>query len=431
MLDTLPIVFVLAGLVFYVVLAGADFGAGLWQLLAGRGAPATRIRDHAHHAMGPVWEANHVWLIFVITVLWTGYPQVFASIASTLSIPFFVAAIGIILRGGAYALRSGTRTGREVRMVETVLSVSSILTPLALGMIVGAIAGGRVPVGNAAGDLVTSWLNPLSVTIGLISVAFSAYLAAVFLSADAVRRGEAGLAERFRARALVSGTVAGVAAVAGLVALRSDAPRLYHELVFGRGLPALAVSVVAGLATLGLVRRRRYEPARYTGALAVAAVVAGWALAQEPYLLPGYTIHEAAAGHDTMIALIVAVIAGGIILFPALAVLFRLTLAGHLSPGEASRRRPRRGPAARRRRQHRGAGRDRLPGRRHRLPHDRRRRLGARDRRRGVVRVRDPRSRRADRARGRRRARDGDPALISSRFGRGSREQYSHTAGIG
>ena len=172
-----------------------------------------------------------------------------------------------------------------------------------------------MPVGNAAGDLVTSWLNPLSVTIGLIAVAFSAYLAAVFLSADAVRRGEAGLAERFRARALVSGAVAGVAAVAGLVALHSDAHDLYHELVLGRGLPALVVSVVAGLATLGLVRRRRYEPARYTGALAVAAVIAGWALAQEPDLLPGYSIHEAAAGRDTMIALIVAVIAGGIILF--------------------------------------------------------------------------------------------------------------------
>jgi cytochrome d ubiquinol oxidase subunit II len=335
-LDTLPLAFVLTGLVFYVVLGGADFGAGLWQLLAGRGAPAQRIRDHAHHAMGPVWEANHVWLIFVITVLWTSYPRVFASIASTLSIPFFVAAIGIILRGGAYALRPGTRTAREQRTVETVLSVSSLLAPLALGMAVGAIAGGRVPVGNAAGDLVTSWWNPLSVTIGLIAVAFSAYLAAVFLSADAVRRGEAGLAERFRARALASGALAGAAAVAGLVALRYDAHHLYRELVFGRALPALAVSAVAGLATLGLVRRRRYEPARYTAALAVAAVIAGWALAQAPNLLPGFTIEDAAAPHDTMIAVIVAVIAGGMILFPSLVVLFRLTLAGHLSPGEAA-----------------------------------------------------------------------------------------------
>src|SRR4051794_23861202 len=312
-LYNVPLVFVLAGLAFYVVLAGADFGAGMWQLLAGRGARAQRIRDHAHHAMGPVWEANHVWLIFVITVLWTAYPQVFASIASTLSIPFFVAAIGIILHGGAYALRPGTRTAREQRTVETVLSVSSVLAPFALGMTVGAIAGGRVPVGNAAGDLVTSWWNPLSVTTGLISVAFSAYLAAVFLSGDAVRRGEAGLAERVRARALASGAgaggaaarrggagraggsgaralpsgaVAGVAGGAGLVALRSDAHRLYHELVSGRALPALVVSAVAGLVTLGLVRRRRYEPARFTAALAVAALIPGWALAPAPHPLP-------------------------------------------------------------------------------------------------------------------------------------------------
>ncbi len=331
-LDTLPIVFVLTGLVFYVVLGGADFGAGLWQLIAGRGEAATRVRDHAHHAMGPVWEANHVWLIFVLTVLWTGYSQVFASIASTLSIPFFLAAVGIVLRGGAYALRSGTRTDRERRLVETVLSVASILTPMALGMMVGAIADGRVPVGNAAGDLVSSWLNPLSITVGVITVAFSAYLAAVFLSGDAVRRDDDDLERRFRARALGSGAVAGIAAAAGIVALRSDAPLLYHRLLFGRGLAAVAVSAAAGVATLVLVYRRRYEPGRYTAALAVAAVVTGWALAQAPYLLPGLTIERAAAPRDTMIALTFAVIGGGIILFPSLAVLFRLLLAGTLEP---------------------------------------------------------------------------------------------------
>jgi cytochrome d ubiquinol oxidase subunit II len=329
-LRTLPIVFVLTGLVFYVVLAGADFGAGLWQLIAGRGKSAERLRDHAHHAMGPVWEANHVWLIFVLTVLWTGYSQVFGSIASTLSIPFFVAAIGIILRGGAYMLRSGTRSSREQRLVDLVLSISSIVTPMMLGMIVGAIAGGRVPVGNAAGNLVTSWLNPLSVATGVIAVAFSAYLAAVFLSADAARRSDTDLETRFRTRALASGAVAGVAAAAGLVVLRSDAPHLYHQLVDGRALPALIVSVVSGIEALVLVYRRRYELARYTAALAVAAVIAGWALAQAPEMLPGLTIDQAAASRDTLIALTISVIVGGVILFPSLGVLFRLMLAGEL-----------------------------------------------------------------------------------------------------
>ena len=335
-LQTLPIVFVLAGLVFYVVLGGADFGAGFWQLIGARGDEGRRIRDNAHHAMGPVWEANHVWLIFVITVLWTGYSEVFGSIASTLSIPFFVAAIGIILRGGAYALRSGTRSGREQRQVETVLSLSSILTPFALGLMVGGIAAGRVPVGNAAGDLVTSWLNPLAITVGLIAVAFSAYLAAVFLAADAVRHGDAGMEEAFRTRALISGVAAGIVAALGLIPLHADAPHLFHELLYGRALPAVIVSVVAGGAALWLVHRRRYEPARYTAALAVAAVIAGWAIGQAPYLLPGLKIEQAAAPRNTLIAVIVAVVAGGIILFPSLVVLFRLMLGGNLGAGESA-----------------------------------------------------------------------------------------------
>ena len=151
-LQTLPLVFALAGLVFYVVLGGADFGAGLWQLTAGRGPRSDRLRDHTHHAMGPVWEANHVWLIFVLTVTWTAYPQVFASIASTLSVPLFVAAIGIILRGGAYTLRPGMRSTRERRAVETVFSASSILTPFALGAMLGGVAAGKAQRGITARD---------------------------------------------------------------------------------------------------------------------------------------------------------------------------------------------------------------------------------------------------------------------------------------
>src|SRR5918912_2242421 len=123
-----PIAFALVGLALYVVLAGADFGAGIWQLAAGRGPRGERIRDHAHESMAPVWEANHVWLIFVLTVIWTAYPAAFGSIASTLSVPLFIAGIGIILRGGAYALRAGTSTPREQRRVDTVVAVSSILT---------------------------------------------------------------------------------------------------------------------------------------------------------------------------------------------------------------------------------------------------------------------------------------------------------------
>jgi cytochrome d ubiquinol oxidase subunit II len=332
----LPLLFALIGLALYTVLGGADFGAGFWQLVAGKGERADEIREHAHHAMAPVWEANHVWLIFVLTVVWTAYPTAFGSIASTLSIPLFIAGIGIVMRGGAYLLRAGTRTAGEQRRVDTVFAVSSVITPFALGTVIGALASERVHVGNPGGSLVTSWLNPTSIAIGVLAVASGAYTAAVFLSGDAARQGEHALADRFRARALAAGLAAGAVAVAGLVVLHFDAERIFRRLTEGVALPALVVSVIAGVATLGLVWRRRYEPARYTAALAVAATIAGWAVAQNPVFLQGLTVRQAAAGHDTLVAVVVAILAGALLLFPSLALLFRLTLGGELRGGEQS-----------------------------------------------------------------------------------------------
>jgi cytochrome d ubiquinol oxidase subunit II len=342
-LDAIPLLFALIGLALYIVLAGADFGAGMWQLSAGRGRQGERIRDHAHDAMAPVWEANHVWLVFVLTVMWTAYPTAFGSIASTLSIALFIAAVGIIFRGAAYALRGGTRTRREAGAIDTIFAISSVLTPFALGAAVGGIASLRVPVGNATGHLFSSWLNPTSILVGALAVAVSAYLAAVYLAADAARLGRADLERAFRARALGAGTVAGAVALGGLAVLHSDAHPLYHRLLEGDGLPALAVSVLAGAVTLALVWRARYEPARFIAGLAVAAIVAGWALAQQPVLLRGLTIEQAAAPHDTLVALIVAVLAGGAILFPSLALLFGLVLRGELdraAPARVGREHP-------------------------------------------------------------------------------------------
>ena len=212
-LADVPLILLLVGLAAYAVLGGADFGAGFWQLWGGRGERDRALREHAHHAMGPVWETNHVWLVFVLVICWTAYPTAFASIASTLSVPLFIAAIGIILRGTAYALRSGTRTLREQRRIEVAFAISSILTPFALGAVIGGIASGRVPVGNAKGDLLTSWLNATSIFIGVLAVATAAYLAAVYLAADAVRVGRSDLADAFRARALGSGVEIGRAHV--------------------------------------------------------------------------------------------------------------------------------------------------------------------------------------------------------------------------
>jgi cytochrome d ubiquinol oxidase subunit II len=326
-----PVAFILAGMAAYTVLAGADFGAGLWTLLTVGplgGRDGARVRDQARHAMGPVWEANHVWLIFVLVVCWTAYPVAFGSIASTLAAPLLIAALGIILRGAAYALRGVADSSRAA---ENLLGASSVLTPFALGTAVGAIAVGRVPVGNAAGNLVTSWLSPAPVLVGALAVVFSGYLAAVYLAADSLRYGESDLAVQFRWRALVAGVVSGGLALAGLFVMRGSG----LDLTEGAALALVCVSGVAGLATLGLCWASRFGLARLTAALAVAAVVVGWAAAQAPRLLPGMTVTQAAAGSSTLVALIIAVACGAVVLVPSLALLYTLFLRGRLDTPES------------------------------------------------------------------------------------------------
>jgi cytochrome d ubiquinol oxidase subunit II len=306
--------------------------------------------------MGPVWEANHVWLIFVLTVTWTAYPAAFGAIASTLAVPLFIAGLGVVFRGATYALRSGSSRASELALIDTVFSISSILTPYALGATIGAIASLRVPQGNATGHLFGSWLNPTSTLVGVLAVAVSGYMAAVYLAADASREGKRELAEQFRTRALLAGALAGAAAIAGLPILHSDAHRIYARLTDGPGLPGLIVSVIAGLATLALVQRRRFEPARVSAALAVVGLIAGWALAQQPLLLAHLTLQAAAAPHDALVGLLVAIAMGAVVLFPSLGLLFSLVLRGRLDhgprasagaglPGDRSARRAQAAPA--------------------------------------------------------------------------------------
>jgi cytochrome d ubiquinol oxidase subunit II len=333
-LALLPLLAMVVGLAAYAVLGGADFGVGFWQLTAGRGKRGDAVRDHAQHSIATVWEANHVWLIFVLTVCWTAYPLAFSSIASTLAVPLFIAALGVVIRGTSYVLRDLASNLAAHRALGTVFSLSSLLTPFALGTIVGAIAAGRVPVGNARGDLVTSWLNSTAIAIGLLSVITAAFLAAVFLTADADRNAP-DLVEPFRRRALASGVVAGIAASMGLLVVRADVPSLWSGLTSGAGLAAVVISAVGGIATLLLLAARRYGPARVAAAIAVAGVVAGWPLAQRPRFLPGLTIAEAAASRATLVGLLIAIAAGGMVLFPSLALLFRLLLRGVFDAGSA------------------------------------------------------------------------------------------------
>jgi len=329
-----PLVLMLVGLAAYAVLGGADFGAAFWQLGA-RGERGAQLREHAYRAMGPVWETNHVWLVFVLVICWTAYPEAFASIFSTLTVPLFVAVLGIVLRGTAYAVHAGTAREIERRAVDGVFSISSILTPFALGTAVGAIASGRVPVGNARGDLVTSWLNPTSLAVGVLAVATGTYLAAVYLAGDGARAGRGDLAVAFRRRALGAGVSTGAIALFALVIVRLDGGRVGERLLEWPALAAVAVSAVAGLVTLERVRRSRFESARYYSSAAVASIVVGWALAQRPELLPNLTVDEAAAGRPTMIATVVGIAVGAAILVPSLALLFGLVLRGRFDAADA------------------------------------------------------------------------------------------------
>jgi cytochrome d ubiquinol oxidase subunit II len=332
MLPELAAALALLALTGYVVLGGADFGGGFWDLTAGgaeRGAP---IRAMIKRSMSPVWEANHVWLIFLLVVLWTAFPEAFGSIMSTLAVPIFLAALGIVLRGGAFALKGEAATIAEARSLGATFALSSVLVPFFLGTAAGAIAAGEVPVGNASGGAFSSWTGPTSILVGLISVATGAHLAAVFLGGDAQRAGRIELVRAFRTRALASGAAAGALAIAGLAVLNSDAPDLFDGLTSGLGLACVAVSALAGLVTLALEWTERFELARFSAALAVAAIVAGWAAAQEPYLLPpDLTVTEAAAPDSTLVALLIACGAGMLVLVPALIWLFRLAVSGRLA----------------------------------------------------------------------------------------------------
>jgi cytochrome bd ubiquinol oxidase subunit II len=322
--------FIVLGLTAYGVLGGADFGAGFWDLTAGGARRGGRVRGLVQRSMSPVWEANHVWLIFVLVIAWTAFPVAFGAIFTTLALPLFLAALGIILRGTAFALRGQAGTIREARALGATFALSSVIVPFFLGTVIGGIASGQVRAVDPSAD-VDAWTNATSLTIGVLAVMTGAYLAAVFLAGDARRAELPDLEDAFRTRALGAGVVSGAGAVVALLIVRSDARPLYDGLTSGGGLVALIVSAVAGIATLALVWTRRFELARGSAAVAVAAVVAGWVVANHPDILPGQlTIDDAAAADATLTALTVSIAVGLLILIPSLYYLYRLVLRGTL-----------------------------------------------------------------------------------------------------
>jgi cytochrome d ubiquinol oxidase subunit II len=322
------------GATLYAVFGGADFGAGFWGLFAGSGERGRRARALVDWAIGPVWEANHVWLIFVLVVLWTAFSVAFESVMSTLFIPLSLAAVGIVLRGSGFAFhKQAARSGYRV-FAERLFGVSSLLTPFFMGTVVGAIASGRVPVGNAAGDPVTSWLNGVSILTGALFVATSAYLAAVFLVSDARRAGDVDLEGYFSTRALGAAIVAGALAVGGLFAYRADARYIYDGLT-GDALPLVIVSALCGLGVLVLLWRGQRRGTRPLAVGAVVAVIWGWGVAQHPYLLPqSLTISAGAANHETLVAVLIVFAVAVVTVLPSLAFLYTLSQRSMLE-GEA------------------------------------------------------------------------------------------------
>ncbi len=318
------------GISAYAVLGGADFGAGFWDLTAGGTRRGARVRGMVKRSMGPVWEANHVWLVFVLVVCWTGFPSAFAAVMQTLYIPLFLVAVGIIFRGAAFALRGEAATIAEARALGATFALASVLIPFFLGATIGAIAAGKVPV-DGTGDALASWTGPFPLYLGALAVVSGAYVAAVFLAADAQRAGLSDLVAAFRARAIGAASVAGALALGGLLVVREEVPALYDGLTSGAGLGFVIASALAGALTLALLWRGRYGLARFTSAAAVGAVVAGWAIAQRPDFLPGeLTFADAAAGDATLAALLVFAAIAFVLVGPSLYLLFRLTLQGRL-----------------------------------------------------------------------------------------------------
>jgi cytochrome bd ubiquinol oxidase subunit II len=318
----------------YAVLAGADFGAGFWDLIAGGAERGERPRALIDRVLTPVWEANHVWLIFMLVLTWTGFPDVFAAIVSTLYLPLLLAALGIVLRGSGFAFRHVARGLPSRRVLGATFALSSLFTPFFMGTVVGAIAGGRVPA-DGDGDRISSWLNLPAISIGVLMVVMGAYLAAVFLVSDARRSDDRELEAYFRRRALASAVVAGAVAFVALLAMHADARYLYDGLT-DEALPLVLISAVCGTTAIVLIVRGSVLAARPVSVAAAVAVVWGWGVAQYPYLLPGeLTLDAAAAPGPTLTALLVISGAAVVVVGPAMALLLRMSERSELkeSPG--------------------------------------------------------------------------------------------------
>lgn len=325
----------LIGLMAYAVLAGADFGGGVWDLFAT--GPRRRLQRQAiAHAMGPVWEANHVWMIFVIVVLFTCFPRGFAALGVALFVPFHLALLGIMLRGAAFvfrgyderaAARQRRRHGQRSTVWGAVFGVASLIAPFLLGAAFGAITSGIIRVAAADGRVsyVTAgampWLNLYSVSCGLLALSTCAYLAAVYLTAET----QDELRDDFRRRAIVAGTVTAALAAAVLVLARSEATWFFHRLISPQAWPVLAAGLLCFAASAWAVFTRRYHLSRVFAAGEIVLLLLGWGVSYQPYLVyPDITLVSSMAPRATVRFLLATLPFGMAVLVPSLWLLLRV-----------------------------------------------------------------------------------------------------------
>jgi cytochrome bd ubiquinol oxidase subunit II len=324
-LETIIAGVMVASLVLYALLGGADYGGGVWDLFA-FGRRAREQRELIAHAIGPVWEANHVWLILLVVILFTAFPPAFAVIATALHIPITLLLIGIVLRGTAFTFRTYDVQRSDVqRRWSLVFSIASIITPILLGTTLGAIASGNILVENGVvtSGFLRPWLAPFPLAVGFFALALFAFLAAVYLTVEADDRS---LQEDFRLRALLAGVAVGLLALIVFILAGRGAPTVRAGI--SRSSWALTLHILTAIFAIGAfytLWTRRYMAARVCAAGQVTLILLGWAFAQFPYLIePNMSITSAAAPKMTLQLLLGALVAGALLLFPSYYYLFRI-----------------------------------------------------------------------------------------------------------
>lgn len=328
-LENLAASVLLLALVMYAVFAGADFGGGIWTAFAS-GPRAREQRESLFHAIGPVWETNHVWLIFVVVILFTAFPLGFAALFIALLTPLVIALVGINFRGAAFAFRHfGRQTGRDVPLIARTFEISSILTPFALGMAVTAAASGRIAVVNGQVKAeALSWFSPFTLVGGLVGMAICAYLAPIYMT---VRTG-GELQEDFRRQGLISGLVLGALTSLDIPVARIDAPLFASRLLTTWAMLLVAFAVIAGIATEVFLWKRRYLVAQIAAAATVTLTIGGFGAAMYPDLLIGQlSFSAAAAPRSTLYAFFTVLPLGILVLVPSLLFLF-WTFRGEPNP---------------------------------------------------------------------------------------------------